>query len=45
VQAHRTVSNNRPDITMRDKKQGTCMSRDAEIPADRNVNRKQAEKI
>jgi hypothetical protein len=30
---------------MGDEKQGTCMSIDAAIPADRNVNRKQAEKI
>jgi hypothetical protein len=45
VQNNRIVSNNRPDITMRDNKQGTCMSIDVGIRTDRNVNKKQAEKI
>ena len=37
--------NNKPDITIRDNKQGTCMSTDVAIRADRNVNKREAEKI
>jgi hypothetical protein len=45
VQNNRIVSNNRPDITIRDNKQGTYMSIDVAIPADRHVIKKQAEKF
>ena len=45
VQTDRIVSNNKPDVIMRDNKQGTCMSIDGEIPADRNVFKKETEKI
>jgi len=45
VQADRTVANNKPDSIMCYKKQGTCMSIDVTIPADRNVIKKQVEKI
>ena len=37
--------NNRPGITMRDNKQGTCMSIDVAIPADRNVIKEEAGNI
>ena len=39
------VSNNKLDIIIRDNKQGTCMSIDVAIPADRNVIKKEAEEI
>jgi hypothetical protein len=45
VQSDRIVSNNKPDITIRDNKQGTCMSMDGAIPAYRKVSKKKAEKI
>ena len=45
VQTNRIVSNNKPDIIIRDNKQGTCMSIDGEIPGDRNVIKNEAEKI
>jgi len=43
MQTDRTVSNNKPDITIRDNKQGTCMSIDVVVPADRNVIKKEVE--
>ena len=45
VQTDRTIPNNKPDIITRDNKQGTCMLTDVAIPGDRNVIKKQAEKI
>jgi hypothetical protein len=42
---HRTVSNNKPDSIIRDNKLVTCMSIDGAISADRNVIKKEAEKI
>jgi hypothetical protein len=39
VQTDRTIPSNKPDITMRDDKQGTCMLIDVAIPGDRNVIR------
>jgi len=45
VRTDRTVPNNKPDITIRDNKQGTCMSIDVAIPVDRNVIKKEGEKI
>jgi hypothetical protein len=41
----RTFPNNKPDIMIRDNKQGTCMLIDAAIPGDRNVAKKETEKI
>jgi hypothetical protein len=35
-----TVPNNKPDIIIRDNKQGTCMLIDVAIPGDRNVIKK-----
>ena len=37
--------NNQPDIIIRDNKQGTFMSIDVPIRADKNVIKKEAEKI
>ena len=45
VQTDRIVSNNKPDIIICDNKQGTWMTIDAVIPADRNAIKKEAEKI
>jgi DNA modification methylase len=45
VQNDRTVSNNKPDSIICDNKQGTYMSIDVAIPADRNVIKKEAEMI
>jgi hypothetical protein len=41
----RTIPNNKPDIIIRDNKEGTCMLTDVEILEDRNVIKKEAEKI
>jgi len=45
VQTDRTIPNNKPDIITSDNKQGTCMLIDVAIPGDRNVIKKEAEKI
>jgi hypothetical protein len=45
VQADRTVPNNEPDTIIRDNQKGTCMLIDVAIPGDRNVIKKEAEKI
>ena len=45
MRTDRTVANNKPDSIMSYNKQGTCMSTDVAIPADRNVIKKQAEII
>jgi len=45
VRTDRIVSNNKLDIIIRDNKQGTCMSIDRAIPADRNVIKKILETI
>jgi hypothetical protein len=42
---HRTIPNDKPDIIIRDSKPGTCMLIDVAIPGDRNVMKKEAEKI
>jgi hypothetical protein len=39
-----TIPNNKPDITIRDNKKGTCVLIDV-IPGDRNVIKKESEKI
>jgi hypothetical protein len=41
----RTIRNNKPDIIIRDNEKGICMLIDAAIPGDRNVIKKEAEKI
>jgi hypothetical protein len=45
VQTDRTVPNNKPDIITRDNEERTCMLIYAAIPGDRNVIKKEAEKI
>jgi len=45
IQTHRTISNNKPDIIIRDNEKGTCILIDVAISGDRNVIKKEAEKI
>ena len=45
VQTDRTKPNNKPDIIIRDNENGTCMLIDVAIAGDRNVIKKEAEKI
>ena len=45
LQTDRTILNNKPDIIIRDNEAGTCMFIDAAISGDRNVIKKEAEKI
>jgi hypothetical protein len=45
VQTDRTIPNNKPDIIIRYNEKGTCMLIDVEISGDRNVIKKEAEKI
>ena len=41
----RTIANNKPGIIIRDNKQGTCMLIDVALPGDRNVIKREAERI
>ena len=45
VQTDRTIPKDKPDIIMSDNENGICMLIDAAIPGDRNVNKKEDEKI
>ena len=45
MQTDSTIPNNKPDIIMSDNEKGTCMLMDVAIPGDRNVIKKEAEKI
>jgi hypothetical protein len=45
VQTDRTIPNNKPDIIIRDNEKGTCMLIDVAVSGDRNVIKKEAEKI
>jgi hypothetical protein len=45
VQTDRTIPNDKPDIIIRDNETGTCMLIDVAILGDRNVIKKEAEKI
>ena len=45
VQTDRTIPNNKPDVIIRNNKEGTCMLIDAAIPGNRCVFKKEAEKI
>jgi hypothetical protein len=45
VQTDRTIPNNKPDIIIRDNEKGTCMLIDVAIFGDRNVMKKETEKI
>ena len=45
VQTDRTIPSNKPDIIIRDNEKGTCMLIDVATSGDRNLIRKEAEKI
>jgi len=45
IQTDRTIPNNKPDIIIRDNEKVTCMLIDVAISEDRNVIKKEAEKI
>jgi hypothetical protein len=45
VQTDRTIPNNKPDIITRDNEKRTCVLIDVAITGDRNVIKKEAEKI
>jgi hypothetical protein len=45
VQTDRTIPNNKPGIIIWDNEEGTCMLIDVAIPGDRNVIKKEAEKV
>jgi len=45
VRSDRTSPNNKPDIIICDNNHGTCMFVEGAIPGDRNVIKKEAEKI
>jgi hypothetical protein len=45
VQTDRTILNNKPVIIIQDNEKGTCMLIDVAISGDRNVIKKEAEKI
>jgi hypothetical protein len=45
VQTDRTIPNNKPDIIIHDNEKGTCIVIDVAISGDRNVIKKEAEKI
>jgi len=45
VQTHRIIANSNPDIIIRDNEKGTCMLIEVAISGDRNVFKKEAEKI
>jgi hypothetical protein len=45
VQTDRTIPNNKPDIIIRDNEKRTCMLIDVAISGDRNVIKKEVEKI
>jgi len=45
VQNDRTIPNNKPDIIICDNEKGTCMLINLAISGDRNVIKKEAEKI
>jgi hypothetical protein len=45
VQTDRTIPNNKPDIIIRDHEKETCLLIDVAVSGDRNVKKKEAEKI
>jgi hypothetical protein len=45
VQTNSTIPNDKPDIIIHDNEKGTCMLKDVAISGDRNVIKKEAEKI
>ena len=45
IHTNRTIPNNKSDIIICDNEKGTCMLIDVDISGDRNVIKKEAEKI
>jgi hypothetical protein len=45
VTTERTIPDNKPDIIIRDNEEGTCILIDAEISGDRNMIKKEDEKL
>jgi hypothetical protein len=45
VQSDRIIPNNKPDIIIHNNKKGACMLIDVAIPQDKNVIKKEAERI
>jgi len=45
VQTDRTIPSNKPDIIIRDNEKGKCMFTDVAISGDRNMIKKEAEKV
>jgi hypothetical protein len=45
VRTDRTIPKNKPDTIIRDNKQGTCTLIEVAIPGDRNLIKKEIEKI
>jgi hypothetical protein len=45
IQTDRTIPNNKPDTIILDNEKGTCMLIDVAVSGDRNVIKKEAEKI
>jgi hypothetical protein len=45
VRTDRTIPNNKPDITIHDNEKGTCKLINVAISGDRNMIKKEAEKI
>jgi len=45
VQTDRTIPNNKPDVIIRDNEKGTCVLTDVAMSGDRNLIKKEVEKI
>ena len=45
IHTDRSVKANRPDITVKDHEERTCLSIDMTVPSDRNVSLKEYEKV
>jgi hypothetical protein len=45
VQTDNNIPNNKPDIIIRDNKEGTCLLMYTVISGDRNVTKQETEKI
>jgi hypothetical protein len=45
VQTNRAIPSNKPDSIIRDNENGTCMLIDVAISGDRNLIKKEAEKV
>ena len=45
MHTHRFIPNDEPEIIIHNNEKGTCMLIDVAVPGDRNVIKKEAEKI